>query len=85
MPDAPSNVPDELQAVRTYQPGERPDVLVHVDEDWHRGELVEWFRDRAGRWWAHVSWRHPRGATSFDTFPADRVWEDAEPVHPANA
>jgi hypothetical protein len=94
MPDAPSHRPDEpnaedgssaLHAVRTYPPEERPDVLVKVGEEWHPGELQQWLRDRAGQWWAHVAWGRSPEATSVETFPADRVWEDAVATHPANA
>ena len=74
-----------LRAVETYAPDDRPPVLVHVDGDWHPGELRQWSRDPAGGWWAQCSWRRAPGATFLDTFPAQRVWEDREDVHPANA
>ncbi|MDO9494925.1 MAG: hypothetical protein Q7J48_04420 [Nocardioides sp.] len=92
MPDAPEDLhaqadreygpcrahAAELRAVRTYRPDERPDVLVHVDEDWHPGEPRQWSQDPAGGWWANVSWRQAPGATFLDTFPAERVWEDTD-------
>lgn len=74
----------ELRCVKTYAPAERPDVLVHVDDDWHPGELRQWSRDPNGHWWANVSWRQAPGATFLDTFPAERVWEDKDPVSRRN-
>lgn len=68
--------------MKTYGLGERPGVLVHVDQDWLGGELQQWALDRRGGWWGTVAWRDAPGALHLSTFPAHRVWEDREDADP---
>jgi hypothetical protein len=62
-----------VHVVRTYTPGERPDVEVLVDGQWWPGELRQWSQDEEGNWWANVTWRREPGHTHIDTVPAEQV------------
>ena len=74
--------PTTLRAVRHFGHMERPEVLVHVDGDWHPAELNQWLQDPAGHFWADVTWRRPAAQTFRRTIPRQRVWEDDDALAP---
>lgn len=62
-------------SIRTYPPGQWPDVEVLVDATWCAGELRSWKRTPHG-WVAQVRWRRGPGQGNYvGSFPADQVRE----------
>jgi hypothetical protein len=59
----------------TYCPNQRPDVEVHVDGTWHRGELRAWVK-RARTGWVAAAYRTAPSMQYYDTIPAERVRAD---------
>jgi hypothetical protein len=58
---------------RIYQPAERLDVEVLVDDRWLPGELRAWFPGQDGGWRANVQYRTKPGWTYLTTVEADKV------------
>lgn len=74
--------PTTLRAVRAFDRSERPEVLVHVDGDWHAAQLNQWLQDPAGDFWADVTWRRSAAQTFERTIPRQRVWVHDDALAP---
>lgn len=66
----------ERRHVKVFRPDERPDVEVHVGDDWLPGEVRQQWQEEDG-WWVEVQYR-PEGTHSrtIASFPAARVRAD---------
>ncbi|CAA9384141.1 MAG: hypothetical protein AVDCRST_MAG32-1862 [uncultured Nocardioides sp.] len=82
--DTPRPTALQLRVRHVYAADERPDVLVQVDGEWHRGVLRKWSQDVQGGWWGSVAWGRTPGTRFLDTFPGDLIWEDTDEVHPGD-
>ena len=72
----------QLRVRRVYAPDERPDVLVEVDGEWHRGVLRKWSQDPTGAWWGSVAWGRSPGRRFLDTVHSDRIWAATDEAPP---